>query len=153
MTGILFGSRSLLTERDPNEIRRSSEGDPNKYRIKPLWKTMRIQIKDNRNRCEIWDRYAIRYEMWDRKGETVEACFDPTVMVVWDNKITIVCRGDACIARLTLILYNLTGLASNVWCLLSIIWKIGRTFRSFSLGINPLSQTHSVPPLPNVIPR
>ena len=36
MIGILFGSRSLLTERDPNKIRRSSEGDPKGSRSKPL---------------------------------------------------------------------------------------------------------------------
>ncbi|MGN5953752.1 hypothetical protein ACP6L2_03965 [Sphingobacterium lactis] len=31
-----FGSRSLLTERDPNEIRTSSEGVPKVSRRKPL---------------------------------------------------------------------------------------------------------------------
>ena len=30
LIGILFGSRSLLTERDPKEFRTSSEGDPKK---------------------------------------------------------------------------------------------------------------------------
>ena len=31
---------------------------------------------------------------------TVEACFDLTVILVGILKITIVCRGDACIARI-----------------------------------------------------
>jgi len=48
LIGILFGSRSLLTERDPKEFRTSSEGDPNKCRIKPLGETIRQQTKDNR---------------------------------------------------------------------------------------------------------
>ena len=33
---ILFGSRSVPTERDPNKIRRSSEGDPLESRIQPM---------------------------------------------------------------------------------------------------------------------
>ena len=36
MVGISFGSRSVGTERDPKEIRTSSEGDPLEYRIQPL---------------------------------------------------------------------------------------------------------------------
>jgi len=36
LIGILFGSRSVGTERDPKEFRTSSEGDPNICRIKPL---------------------------------------------------------------------------------------------------------------------
>ena len=33
LIGISFGSRSVGTERDPKEIRTSSEGDPKEWRI------------------------------------------------------------------------------------------------------------------------
>jgi len=53
LIGILFGSRSLVTERDPKEIRTSSEGDPKGSRIQPLVNPIETPSQPLGNRCEI----------------------------------------------------------------------------------------------------
>ena len=70
---IFFGSRSLLTERDPKEIRTSSEGVPKGSRIQPLGKTMRLQTNDNRYRKEKEENIkGKRGEDYKKKGKRLK---------------------------------------------------------------------------------